>query len=277
MRVHHINCGTMHPAGGKLFDGQPGIMRRATMVCHCLLLETEAGLVLVETGVGAQATTRPEWLGERFRRYVKPVMAPDETALHHVERLGFAAADVRHILVTHLDLDHAGGLADFPHATVHVAATELDALRSPRDKQERRRYRDVQFAHGPRWAPHDADGEPWFGFTAARQLDGLPPEILMIPLAGHTRGHSGVAVDTGNGWLLNAGDGYFHPGILTSTPHQPAGSALFESIMQAERQARLDNQARLRALVAEHGSEVTIFSAHNAAEFEQLATRAHAT
>ncbi|MGP3965322.1 hypothetical protein ACTWPT_56180 [Nonomuraea sp. 3N208] len=42
-----------------------------------------------------------------------------------------------------------------------------------------------------------------------RQLNGLPPEILLIPLAGHSRGHSGVAVDTGATWLLHAGDAYF--------------------------------------------------------------------
>ncbi|MFD0510570.1 MBL fold metallo-hydrolase [Streptomyces aureus] len=30
--------------------------------------------------------------------------------------LGYAVDDVRHIVLTHLDLDHAGGLPDFPRA-----------------------------------------------------------------------------------------------------------------------------------------------------------------
>lgn len=43
------------------------------------------------------------------------LLAPDcreeVTAVRQVERLGFL---VRHIVLTHLDLDHTGGLDDFP-------------------------------------------------------------------------------------------------------------------------------------------------------------------
>ena len=147
----------------------------------------------------------------------------DQTALHQIRALGFDPADVRDIVLTHLDLDHAGGLIDFPQARVHVYAEELRALQSPRDAAERNRYRTVQFAHDPKWTSYSDTGEPWFGFGAVRQLAGLPDEILLIPLSGHTRGHAGVAVDTGNGWLLNAGDSYFFHGqvdpAVTSDEH----------------------------------------------------------
>lgn len=117
-------------------------------------------------------------------------------------------------------------------------------------------------------------GEQWFGFDAVRELAGLGPEILLVPLAGHTRGHAGVAVDTGDGWLLNAGDSYFFHGELDAeAPHCPPGLAVFQSLMQAERRARLDNQRRLRELVAAHGSEITVFSAHDPVEFRALARR----
>lgn len=43
-----------------------------------------------------------------------------------------------------------------------------------------------------------------------RRLTGLPPEILALPLPGHSRGHAAIAVDTGHGWLVHAGDAYFH-------------------------------------------------------------------
>jgi len=69
MRVHHLDCGTMRPLGGRLIDGRPGLFRRATMVCHCLLLETATGLVLVETGTGTPAAVdREAWLGAGFVR-----------------------------------------------------------------------------------------------------------------------------------------------------------------------------------------------------------------
>ena len=271
MRVHHLNCGTMRPRGGSLLDGCSGLLRRAELVCHCLLLETSAGLVLVDTGIGAQAAQRPnEWLGRQFVALTSPLLADDETALSQVQRLGFGAQDVRHVVLTHLDLDHAGGLVDFPDATVHVYGTELRALQAPRDRAERTRYRRVQFAHGPQWRPYQVVGEPWFGFDAVRELDGLPAEILLVPLAGHTRGHAGVAVDIGEGWLLHAGDSYFfHGEIDPVAPHCPPGLAAFEAMVQTERRARLDNHRRLRALVQKHGTQVEVFSAHDAVEYRR--------
>lgn len=278
IRVHHLNCGTLRPLGGRLIDGEPGYLRRAEMVCHCLLLETDTGLVLVETGVGSPAVDdAAAWLGRRFVRLTNPDTGHEETAVRQVARLGFDPADVRHIVVTHLDLDHAGGLVDFPHATVHVYAEELRAAERPATTQERFRYRTPQFAHGPHWAPHAARGEPWMGFDAVRPLDGLPPSVLLVPLAGHTRGHAGVAVDTGDGWLLHAGDAYFHPGELDAArPHCPPGLAVFEAAVQTERRARLHNQRRLRELARDHGDRVRLLSAHNAAEFRRAAASSHA-
>jgi hypothetical protein len=48
MRVHHLNCGTHRPLGGAVFDGASwGLL--ASIPTHCLLIETERGLVLVDT------------------------------------------------------------------------------------------------------------------------------------------------------------------------------------------------------------------------------------
>ena len=52
MRVHHLNCGTIRHSGGRFFDGRRGVLRVAKLVCHCLLIEGEDGLVLVDTGLG---------------------------------------------------------------------------------------------------------------------------------------------------------------------------------------------------------------------------------
>ena len=70
----------------------------------------------------------------------------------------------------------------------------------------RNRYRPSQFDEVAGWRRYSGQGEPWFGFPAVRELEGLPLEILLVPLPGHTWGHAGVAVDTGAGWLLHAGD-----------------------------------------------------------------------
>ena len=67
IRVHHLNCGSLRPLGGRFIDGEPGAHRLARLVCHCLLLETDSGLVLVDTGFGTRDVEDPARLGG-FRR-----------------------------------------------------------------------------------------------------------------------------------------------------------------------------------------------------------------
>jgi glyoxylase-like metal-dependent hydrolase (beta-lactamase superfamily II) len=80
----------------------------------------------------------------------RPSLDPSDTAIGQVRRLGFNPRDVRHIVPTQLDLDHAGGLPDFPWADVHVFRPEYEAALHPRTLTERKRYRSVHWAHGPR-------------------------------------------------------------------------------------------------------------------------------
>lgn len=273
LRVHHLNCATLHPPGGRLVGGVPG---RARLVCHCLLIETADSLVLVDTGIGLHTIAAPRrHLGSGFLRLVRPHLDPDESAAHQVARLGYDASDVRHVVLTHLDLDHAGGLADFPAAQVHVHEAEHRAAAAPQTPAERRRYRPTQWAHRPQWVTHAAGGgEEWFGFTAVRDIPGLPPEILLIPLAGHTRGHIGVAVrvaDTGSTqWLLHGGDAYFfHGQVARDGARTPSGMALYQRLVDTDHTARLDNQARLGELARDHDT-VTVFSAHDPTEYDRL-------
>jgi glyoxylase-like metal-dependent hydrolase (beta-lactamase superfamily II) len=237
-------------------------------VCHVLLVETDDGLVLVDSGMSvADFEQRDARLGA-VHRLMRPLADPEETAARQVERLGFAQSDVRHIVVTHLDIDHAGGLSDFPDARVHVHQREYDAAILRRDPRDRLRYRPAQFAHEPKFERYEVTGEPWFGFDAVRELRGLPPEILFVPLYGHSRGHSAIAVDTGSGWLLHCGDAYFYHKELDDPPSSPFGVRLFQTAIEVDRRARLHNQARLRELKRDHGAEVRPFSAHDPAELE---------
>lgn len=271
-RIHHLDCGPMRPAGGWLVDGHPGLLRRSEMACHCLLVESDAGLVLVDTGMGTHGASRPRtWLGNAFTTVMSPRATYQDSALAQVRALGYQPDDLRHIVLTHLDLDHAGGLADFPHARVHVYAEEYRALVAPRTRAQRARYRPAQFAHGPQWSTYATDGDDWFGFRAVRELDGLGPDFLLVPLAGHTEGHAGVAVNTGASWLLHAGDAYFHHGEMDPAhPHCPTGISAFQTVMQTDRAQRLRNQRRLRDLRAQHGADIAIFSAHDPAELPAL-------
>ena len=275
MRIQHLNAISTCPIGGAFMDGRTGGLR-GRLACHCLLVEAPGGLVLVDTGLGLRDVAAPtRRLSRLFLALLRPELREEMTAVRQIERLGYEASDVRHVVLTHLDFDHAGGLDDFPEATVHLLAEERDDATAQRTLLDRMRYRPQQWSTAPRWRVYArGEGEPWLGFDAVRDLEGLPPEILFVPLVGHTRGHAGVAVRGAHGWLLQAGDAYFfHAEMDPDLPRCPPGLRLYQALMEKDRGARLWNRDRLRALRREHGGEVTITCGHDAVEFERLAGR----
>ena len=130
MRIHHLNCGSLCPPGGRLLGGAGGLLSPAPMCCHCLLIEGDDRLILVDTGLGVEDVNEPQRLGHLFNLMMRPRLEVAETALRQVVDLGYRPSDVRHIVPTHLDLDHAGGISDFPGAAVHIFAAELSAASS---------------------------------------------------------------------------------------------------------------------------------------------------
>lgn len=268
-KIHHLNCATMCPYNARLLMGEGGWTETAELCAHVLLIESSDGLVLVDTGIGSADCADPGRLGPVFKHVIRPRYELAETAVEQVKALGFDPADVRHILVTHLDADHAGGLGDFPAATVHVFADELRASQRP-DPRERLRYLKAQWAHGPDWRPYPDAGDSWFGFQSVRAIEGLDVEIAIVPLAGHTRGHSAIAVDRGDRWLLHCGDAYFNRGTLQTPPAVPVGIKAFELMVELQHRKRLSNQERLRQLQRSHGDEISIFCAHDPSELADL-------
>ena len=253
LKFHHLNCGTFCPFGGKLVNSSP-----ARMVCHCLLVETPRnGLLLVDTGLGEQVMNGGEHLLELgFKLAARPRLEPNATATAQLKKLGFDPSDVRHVVLTHMDVDHAGGLREFPGAEVHVFRREHQEAMSPTTIMGHRRYPKRMWSHGPKWVLHG-------------ELGDLPSEILLVPLVGHTPGHCGVALESESGWIMHAGDAYFHSAEMESEPHCPPGLVAFQNIMQWSRRERLRNPARLRTLVRAPDERVRVFCAHDPSEFDR--------
>jgi glyoxylase-like metal-dependent hydrolase (beta-lactamase superfamily II) len=106
-----------------------------------------------------------------------------------------------------------------------------------------------------------------------RDLDGLPAEILLTPLKGHTWGHAGVAVQGQDGWLLHAGDAYFHRDEVRRPERKcTPGLRLYQNLMEVDRDARLANQQRLRDLSLDRTAGVRMICAHDAVEYQRCAS-----
>ena len=268
-KVHHLNCGTMCPRGQRLINGHGSLLGPGRLVCHVLLIEGPDGLTLVDTGFGTTDVARADQMDRSFKALTRPRLEASETAIEQVRTLGFDPQDVRHIVLTHLDIDHGGGLPDFPQAQVHLWSRELETMQNP-PRRERRRYAisASHWAHGPKWATHDPGGERWLGFESVRILPGSAAEILLIPLPGHTLGHTCVALRQ-DGWLLHCGDAYFFHGEMETPPHCPGGLKIFQTLVQADNQLRHQNQDRLRELASRHSEEVRLICSHDPTELER--------
>ncbi|MGH6797758.1 MAG: MBL fold metallo-hydrolase [Roseiarcus sp.] len=278
MCIHHLNCGSLCPRGGRLLGGVGGPLSSAPMCCHCLLIEGDDRLILVDAGLGVEDVNEPRRLGFLFNAMARPRLEVAETALRQVADLGHRPSDVRHIVPTHLDLDHAGGISDFPGATVHVFAAELRAASNRSSLNERLRYRVVQIAAVKKWAAVEEEGESWFGFSAVRAIPGTRDEVLLVPLPGHTRGHCGVAVKRSDDWLLHCGDAYFHHSeVGADGGAAPKGLRWFEPRASVDNAQRRANQARLRELARSAAGEVKLICSHDLAEFAAMRSQERET
>jgi glyoxylase-like metal-dependent hydrolase (beta-lactamase superfamily II) len=196
MSIRILDCAPMSPYFPHWHVGAP-----------CLLVETDHGLVLVDTGLGLHDYASPAPMVRAFSAVLGAAHDPEQTAVRQLARLGYRPEDIRHIVLTHLHFDHAGGLPDFQHAHVHVHRREYTALQQPRWGMALA-YDPLDFAHSPRWALYERIATTWFGFDVIR----LPfaPEMYLVPLFGHTHGHCGVAIQDDEGaqqhWLFQCAD-----------------------------------------------------------------------
>jgi len=247
VEIHHLNCVKIV----SLFNDN---------VCgHCLLLNENNKLVLVDTGIGLLDTLNPiERIGQQLIDIVGYCFDENLTAVRQIENLGLDPELVTDCIISHLDNDHIGGLADFPNATVHVGIEELENFNS-----QNPRYLKTPLSHNPIIKTYPKSDYNWFGFEARKISVDIETEIFLVPLFGHTWGHCGVAINVNSNWIFYIGDAYYMRVELDNSNHPVNELAKMRADNDNWRTSTVE---KIRKLICDH-PEIEVFSYHDIEEF----------
>jgi glyoxylase-like metal-dependent hydrolase (beta-lactamase superfamily II) len=248
--IQQLNFGAAH-------DNSDDALPHA--VCNCLLIDDGETCTLIDSGFGTLEIDTLCMLAEKLPELYDIPINPSLPAARQLPLLGYETHEVTDIVLTHLDLDHAGGLKDFPSARVHLSREEFEARNDFR-------YLQDQFKHDPSWRPAERSTESWFGLAARSLPISSKIEILLVPLPGHTVGHCGVAIRRGSGkpnWIFHVGDAYYdHEELELSYSERDASFQFGASDSKMYRQSL----SILRRLLLNHRGEIKIISSHDASE-----------
>ena len=154
---------------------------------HAFLIDSPEGKVLFDAGCNPHGMDG-EWPpAMRVNPYVCPA---DSTLIARLDQIGLKPEDVDILVMSHLHLDHAGCIYQFPEAKVYVQAEELrktyedyengcpDIFHVPCDTEKWKTM-------GTKWVPVEGDPEvPLF------------PGVTILDLkAGHSFGMLGLLVE----------------------------------------------------------------------------------
>jgi glyoxylase-like metal-dependent hydrolase (beta-lactamase superfamily II) len=200
------------------------------------LVNTGKQLILVDAGAGTW------WGGGALGRLAGSLRSA-----------GYTSEEVDLVLVTHLHSDHVGGLTTqdgnriFPNAEVYVAKAESDFWLSPEiaakaPKDARPFFQSAQAIA----APYIKTGK-WHTFNGSEPLvDG----IQIVPLPGHTPGHTGYEFSSKGQKILFWGDIVHAQRVQLQNPEVTAIFDIDQTAAAATRNQLLARLARENVLIA---------------------------
>lgn len=216
MRVHAIQTGRVRIKASQIVGRDHGLARRLAplldaewsdwLPVNAYAIEHRDGVILVDTGVSAGVKRLPRW-HPYFRFCVRFDIEPEQEAGPQLEALGVAATDVRRVVLTHLHIDHDGGLGHFPTSEILVSPAEL--RRAAGAAGRLRGYLPQRWPKAFEPKPLVLDGGPYGPFPLSKRLtaDGA---IVAVATPGHTSDHLSVVVEDHDRAVFIAGDASYN-------------------------------------------------------------------
>jgi glyoxylase-like metal-dependent hydrolase (beta-lactamase superfamily II) len=271
MKIHAIQTGTVAIKPRQVEGVGHGTRRQLNMFLdrdwtepmpiYAFAIEHPEGVIVVDTGETARVKEPgylPRW--HPFYRFgLREWIAPEQEIGPQLQRLGIEPGDVRRVVMTHLHVDHAGGLHNFPNSEILVSRAELELASGWRG-----RMRGYLNNHFPAWLDPTVVELPTTAYGPFPRSMRLTEagDVTIVGLEGHTPGHMGVVVEEDDQVVLLAGDSSYNEELMLR--------GAVDGISPDEAAARLTHE-RIRALAA---AKPTVYLvAHDPQTGERLAQR----
>ena len=266
MKLYMFSTGYI-PVLGRLLRNDKAL-KLVKMPMVCFLIEDTHGLTLIDTGFGRMTLKNPADFPGRFYSMVLSLqMKAGEDALSRIEALGYKAGDVKDIILTHLHIDHVGGIPDFPDANIHTTREEYAAMKERTDKMLSF-YHSGAFQHGPKWIIHKLKKEERFGFSSSLDVFG-DGKIILVATPGHTSGHISVIISMQNRTVLHLGDAAMYEDHFMNPAVSSVGTKIFRWMSNTASGVEKETRGILVDILRNHPYMTTICS-HDSWAFERL-------
>jgi N-acyl homoserine lactone hydrolase len=202
MQIHAIQTGRL--TGNETVmrgDGLSAVFRRRApyvFPAFSFLIEHPEGLIAIDSGMTADV--RVPFSQRRIAP--RPSIDTGEEIGPRMAAAGLAPDDVRKVVLTHLDWDHAGGLRHVPKAEVLVHRPEWEFAGKLRGRW---RYQPKLWPPGFAPSVYDLDPEPFGPFPESRAVT-ESGDVRVVPIPGHSFGQVGVIVEAGGETLFFTAD-----------------------------------------------------------------------
>jgi len=225
-----------------------------------------AGPLLIDTGLHPSIASDPEAnLGRLAASFTDPKLEKGEDVPARLRAKGIEPSSIRTVVLTHLHVDHASAVSEFPGAAFVVSKAEWEDATSgllPILKY----YRPQQFDHALdfRTVDYEADSINSYS-TFGRSFDLFGDgSVVLVSTPGHSAGHQSVVLKTGDGIVLVAGDAIYLDGQL-----EPGA----DLAARARDRHNYERSIRELALFHREHPSATITPGHDPGFYERLPAR----